>query len=71
MQVALATYAKDSVVKTAGSCKELWTNHQKCNGIRKEQKSVRDGCIERWEIEGAQETRKELQKKASRRYFVC
>ncbi|GAX17077.1 hypothetical protein FisN_5Hh463 [Fistulifera solaris] len=63
--VQVATYAKDSVVKTATSCKQLWTNHQKCNDIRKQQKSFRDGCIERWESQGAPETRKELQKKAS------
>lgn len=62
--VQVATYAKDSIVKTADSCKTLWTNHQKCNDIRKQQKIFRDSCIERWESQGARESRKELQKRA-------
>ena len=35
-------YLQDSVVKTVDGCKELWSNHGRCNDIRSKLKAYRD-----------------------------
>jgi hypothetical protein len=61
----LASYVKDSVVKTYDSCGALWQNHGKCNAIRKQQSLYREKIAEQWELQGlyAHESRKQVQKR--------
>jgi hypothetical protein len=53
--VSLCTYVKDSVLRTATSCGQLYTNHQRCNAIRKKQSAYRAQLQEQWEQSGSYE----------------
>ena len=66
--VSLFTYVKDSVVRTATGCGQLYTNHQRCNTIRKKQSVFRAQLKEQWEQSGLYEnyTNKQLQQLLSR-----
>lgn len=60
--VGLVGYLKDSIVRCVTGCGELWTNHGKCNEIRKKQKLHREALKQSWEEEGlyANETPKQV-----------
>jgi hypothetical protein len=49
--VQLAGYVKDSLAKTADGCGQLWTNHGKCNDIRKKVNIHRERVKLAWEEE--------------------
>jgi LETM1-like protein len=50
--VQLASFVKDSLVRTKDGCGLLWSNHQRCNSIRSKQREHRDKLQKQWEIEG-------------------
>lgn len=66
--VALVTYVKDSVVKTADSCGQLWKNHGKCKAIRQQQSAYRESIGEQWELQGlyASENKKQVRQRLSK-----
>jgi hypothetical protein len=66
--VTLFTYVKDSVVRTATGCGQLYTNHQRCNEIRKKQSLFRAQLKEQWEQSGLYEnySNKQMQQLLSR-----
>jgi hypothetical protein len=55
MIVGLFTYLKDSMVRTVQGCGQLWTNHGKCNEIRKKQSEYRNQIKTQWEEQGLYE----------------
>lgn len=65
MVVTLANYLKDSVVRTVTGCGQLWTNHGRCNEIRKKQNSYRAELKQQWEAAGLfeSESPKDVQKR--------
>lgn len=52
MVVSLANYLKDSVVRTVAGCGQLWTNHGRCNDIRRKQTAFRATARQQWEATG-------------------
>lgn len=61
----LASYLKNSIVKTVDSCGQLWTNHGKCKEIRQKIAKHREHVREQWDLKGLyqSETRSQLQKR--------
>jgi hypothetical protein len=49
----LVGYVKTSVVRTVDGCQELWSNHGRCNDIRRKMKQHSDGVREQWETDAA------------------
>lgn len=47
----LVQYVKTSVVRTVDGCGELWSNHGRCNDIRKKMQQHRDAVREQWETD--------------------
>jgi len=47
--VQLASYVKNSVTTTIEGCGQLWTNHGRCNAIRKKINVYRDELKQKWE----------------------
>jgi len=47
--VQLAIYVKKSVTQTIDNCGQMWTNHGKCNAIRKKINLHRDDVKREWE----------------------
>lgn len=41
-------YVKTSVVRTVNGCGQMWTNHGRCNDIRKKMKVYRDAVKQSW-----------------------
>lgn len=50
--IQLAHYIKKSVVKTIDGCGELWSNHGRCNDIRKKMQAYRNLKKDEWEAQG-------------------
>jgi LETM1-like protein len=50
--VALFGYVKNSIVRTATGCTQLYSNHQRCNTIRQKQAQYRSTVQEQWERDG-------------------
>lgn len=65
MVLSLVAYLKDSVVRTVSGCGQLWTNHGRCNEIRKKQTLFRESLRQQWDTQGRyeQETPKQISKR--------
>ena len=63
MIVSLFLYVKDSTVRTAQSCTQLYKNHQRCNQIRQKQSLYRNTIKEQWENDPDQTSATSKQKK--------
>ena len=50
--IQLASYIKNSIVKTVDNCGQLWTNHGKCKEIRQKMTKHRETVREQWDLQG-------------------